>query len=116
MRHKQRKMFMWSSAAALLVSTLGFTLPALGDYENFPDGAGKSTLIRVCTQCHDIESLPRIRYTRPEWTNLVYSMKDMGADATGAELDSIIDYLFKNFGKKDEGKKDEAKQDEAKKE
>ena len=98
---KQRKLAAWSGAAALLVSTLAFTLPAFGEYENFPEGAGKSTLIKVCTQCHDIESLPRIRYTRAEWMNLVYSMKDMGADATGAELDTIVDYLFKNFGKKE---------------
>jgi hypothetical protein len=98
--------WMWSGVAALVVSSFVFTSPAFGDYENFPEGPGKSTLIKVCTQCHDIESLPRIRYTRPEWMNLVYSMKDMGADATGAELDAIVDYLFKNFGKKDEGKKE----------
>ncbi len=94
-------MFAWSGAAALLVLALGFTMPAFADYENFPAGEGKATLIKVCTQCHDIESLPRVRYSRPEWANLVYSMKDMGADGTKAELESIIDYLFKSFGKAD---------------
>jgi hypothetical protein len=101
---KQRKMLVWSGVAALLAGTLGYTLPAFADYENFPEGPGKSTLVKVCTQCHDIESLPHLKYTKAEWTNLVYSMKDMGADATGGELDSIIDYLTKNFGKAEEKK------------
>ncbi len=95
------KFLVWSGAAALLVSTLGLVRPAFGEHENFPDGEGKSTLIRVCTQCHDIESLSRVRYTRPEWANLVYSMKDMGAEGTAADMEAIIDYLFKNFGKKE---------------
>jgi competence protein ComEA len=73
--------------------------------QDFPPGEGRDTLKRVCTQCHDIDSLPRLRYTRSDWANLVFSMKDMGADATGAELDQIIDYLTKNFGKDDAVKK-----------
>jgi hypothetical protein len=99
------RMFAASCAAALVAGMLSFTVPAFGDYESFPEGPGKSTLIKVCTQCHDIESLPRIRYTKAEWNNLVYSMKDMGAEATTAELDTIVDYLFKSFGKKDDAKK-----------
>ena len=101
----QRNVFAWSGAAALLVFGLGFALPAFGEYENFPEGPGKATLIKICTQCHDIESLPRVRYARAEWANLVYSMKDMGADGTKAEFESIIDYLAKSFGK-DEAKKE----------
>lgn len=97
----QRNKLAWSGAVALLVFGLGFASPAFGDYENFPDGPGKATLIKICTQCHDIESLPRVKYTRGEWANLVYSMKDMGADGSKADFESIIDYLFKNFGKEE---------------
>ena len=77
-------------SASLVPTTWGQDLPA---------GDGRDTLKRVCTQCHDIESIPRLRYSRADWANLVFSMKDMGADATGAELDQIVDYLAKNFGK-----------------
>jgi len=73
--------------------------------QDFPAGEGRDTLKKVCTQCHDIDSLPRLRYTRADWANLVFSMKDMGADATGAELDQIIDYLTKNFGKGEDAAK-----------
>src|SRR6185437_697428 len=67
--------------------------------QDLPPGEGRETLQKVCTQCHDIESIPRLRYSREDWSNLVYSMKDMGADATGPELEQIVDYLAKNFGK-----------------
>ena len=78
---------------------LSASLAPLSWAQELPAGPGKETLIKVCTQCHDIESIPRLRYSRDDWANLVYSMKDMGADATAPELEQIIDYLTKNFGK-----------------
>lgn len=77
----------------------------LSPAQDLPPGQGRDTLKRVCTACHDIESIPRLRYSKADWMSLVYSMKDMGADATGAEMDEIIDYLTKNFGKGEEGAK-----------
>jgi cytochrome c553 len=67
--------------------------------DNLPAGKGRDTFKKVCTQCHDVEGVPQLRYSRADWASLVYSMKDMGADATKAELEEIIDYLAKNFGK-----------------
>src|SRR5579862_6237995 len=75
------------------------SLASVGRAQDLPPGEGRETLQKVCTQCHDIESIPRLRYSREDWSNLVYSMKDMGADATGPELEQIVDYLAKNFGK-----------------
>src|SRR3954469_20374290 len=75
------------------------SLASVGLGQDLPPGEGRETLQKVCTQCHDIESIPRLRYSREDWSNLVYSMKDMGADATGPELEQIVDYLAKNFGK-----------------
>ena len=78
---------------------LSISLIPLSFGQDLPAGQGRETLKRVCTQCHDIEAIPRLHYSRADWTSLVFSMKDMGADATAAELDEIIDYLAKNFGK-----------------
>ena len=89
----------------LLLSLLFCGGSTLSFGQDLPAGAGRDTLKRVCTQCHDIDSVPRLRYSRAEWTSLVYSMKDMGADASGAELDEIIDYLAANFGKGGDAKK-----------
>ena len=85
--------------ARISVLMLSASLAPFSWAQDLPAGAGKDTLVKVCTQCHDIESIPRLRYSREDWANLVYSMKDMGADATGPELEQIIDYLTKNFGK-----------------
>lgn len=82
---------------SLLLLAASFTSISWG--QDLPPGEGRETLQKVCTQCHDIESIPRLRYSREDWSNLVYSMKDMGADATGPELEQIVDYLTKNFGK-----------------
>jgi competence protein ComEA len=93
------------NVASISVLILSASLAPAIWAQDFPAGEGRDTLKKVCTQCHDIDSIPRLRYTRSDWANLVFSMKDMGADATGAELDQIIDYLTKNFGKGDEVKK-----------
>jgi competence protein ComEA len=93
------------NVARISVLILSASLAPTTWAQDFPPGEGRDTLKKVCTQCHDIDSVPRLRYSRSDWANLVFSMKDMGADATGAELDQIIDYLTKNFGKGDEVKK-----------
>ncbi|HWF47273.1 MAG TPA: helix-hairpin-helix domain-containing protein [Bryobacteraceae bacterium] len=85
--------------ARISLLLLAVSLASLCWGQDLPPGAGRETLQKVCTQCHDIESIPRLRYSREDWSNLVYSMKDMGADATGPELEQIVDYLAKNFGK-----------------
>ena len=85
--------------AGSTVLVLFLSLTPLSFGQDLPAGPGRDTLKRVCTACHDIDSIPRLRYSRADWTNLVFSMKDMGADASGAEMDEIIDYLAKNFGK-----------------
>ena len=93
------------NVAKISVLILSASLTSAVWAQDLPAGEGRDTLKKVCTQCHDIDSIPRLRYTRSDWANLVFSMKDMGADATGAELDQIIDYLAKNFGKGSEVKK-----------
>ena len=90
------KMFVRASVLALFVSWIPLSFG-----QDFPEGKGVETLKRVCTQCHDIDAIPRLRYSRADWANLVFSMKDMGADASAAELNEIIDYLAKAFGKGD---------------
>ena len=84
------------------VAGLVFAFSPTTQAQDLPAGQGRETLKRVCTACHDIESVPRLRYSRADWMSLVYSMKDMGADATTAEMDEIVDYLTKNFGKGEE--------------
>ncbi len=73
-------------------------LSASGNGQNLPAGKGREALNRVCTSCHDLNSVPGLHYSRPEWKTLVDSMKEMGAQATAAEFAEIVEYLTVNFG------------------
>jgi len=87
---------------ALLCATvpLFLFLPARSaDGDKFPDGPGKAEFIKVCTQCHEVDPISTLRYSKDDWKDLVYDMKGKGADATDDECNIIIDYLAKNFGK-----------------
>jgi hypothetical protein len=68
--------------------------PAAGQ---FPDGPGKSTFIKVCTQCHDVDKVAGLRYSRDEWQSLVDEMRSMGGDATDDEWKTVVEYLATNF-------------------
>jgi len=83
-------------AAIFLVSYL--LLPGLARADDFPEGPGKDILMSVCTQCHDLESIPHLKYSRQEWQGLVTEMVNMGADAKPAEIEAIVNYLTTNFG------------------
>lgn len=64
-----------------------------------PDGRGKDLILRACTGCHKPEEIAAYRFTKDEYHAIAYRMGDRGAQATGAELDTIADYLFENFPK-----------------
>jgi competence ComEA-like helix-hairpin-helix protein len=70
------------------------------DPAQFPAGPGKDLLQKVCTECHTLESVPHLKYPKEKWQTIVYSMVDMGAEASAAQIDLIVDYLAKNFGAK----------------
>ena len=91
--------------ARIAVSIFSVSLVPAVWSQDLPPGEGRETVMRVCTACHDIEAVPRLHYSREGWANLVSSMKDMGADATDAELAQIVNYLAKNFGKVQEAAK-----------
>jgi competence protein ComEA len=84
------------AAAIFLASCL--LLPGLARADDFPEGPGKDVLMSVCTQCHDLESIPHLKYSRQEWQGLVTEMVNMGADAKPAEIEAIVNYLTTNFG------------------
>ena len=69
-----------------------------------PAGKGRETFESVCTVCHDVDLAVQMRQTRSGWTGIVKLMKDMGAEATPAQFNEIIDYLTEHFGKEASGK------------
>lgn len=67
------------------------------DIAAFPPGPGRDVFIRVCTRCHEASNSTKLRLTRRQWQGKIYQQADRGAEASGEELDQIVDYLFKNF-------------------
>jgi hypothetical protein len=74
-------------------------LPVQGeDLKSYPDGPGKEVFVRVCTRCHEAANTTKLRLTRRQWQGKVYAQADRGAEASGEELDRIVDYLARHFG------------------
>ena len=67
--------------------------------QDLPDGPGKETFTKVCTQCHGVDIIVVLKHTKDEWKTVVDTMASYGASAKDEEFDAIIDYLAKNFGK-----------------
>src|ERR1700733_1972822 len=88
----------------MLCATPAYTqqaTPAQGatahQYSELPAGAGKDTLIRVCSKCHSPDNVIANGQDRAGWENTINKMAGFGAVATDDEFRAILDYLVKNF-------------------
>lgn len=62
-----------------------------------PQGAGRETMVRVCSTCHAVEIVAQQRLTPEGWAELVETMANHGAVASDAELAEITAYLSKAY-------------------
>lgn len=53
---------------------------------------------KTCARCHDMKTVTSRRMSRQEWAVVVDGMIERGADATPDQAESIVEYLFRNFG------------------
>jgi hypothetical protein len=94
--------------AAAFVCTLAWTAwgapaSAAAPGDDLPDGPGKKILDRACTTCHDLDEVVKFKgyYTRPQWKDIVVTMRDYGAALTDAEVDVLSTFLAETLGKKE---------------
>jgi mono/diheme cytochrome c family protein len=80
--------------AALVISFLAFSMAQAQD---LPEGKGKELLQKICADCHGIDIIVSQRATKDGWAAIVDSMVGRGASGTKEELDTLVDYLAKNF-------------------
>ena len=66
-------------------------------YAELPSGAGKDTLIRVCSKCHSPDNVIANGQDRAGWENTISKMAGFGAVASDDEFTAILEYLVKNF-------------------
>ena len=67
-----------------------FAVPATA--QDFPEGAGKETVVRTCGACHDINRL-KIGYTPEGWRTIQRMMQNMETPVTAAEWPIVTEYL-----------------------
>jgi quinoprotein glucose dehydrogenase len=68
--------------------------------KNLPNGQGKEVVQKSCgNQCHGIEIVTAHKMAQPEWKTMVDAMVARGAPGTATEIQQIVDYLSKHFGR-----------------
>jgi competence protein ComEA len=67
-----------------------------------PDGAGKAIVQRACSACHAVTVVTSKHASQKEWDQVVNQMVSRGADLTDDEIDTVIEYLAKNYGPLDQ--------------
>jgi competence protein ComEA len=65
--------------------------------DRFPNGAGKSELVKVCSGCHDPDNVFAYSMTAREWTDTLNNMAERGTEATADEWQAIELYLDRYF-------------------
>jgi cytochrome c oxidase cbb3-type subunit III len=65
--------------------------------QQFPDGPGKDTTLRLCSGCHNADIVFQHRQGRDEWNAEIQKMIAAGAQGTPAQFTEVLSYLAGNF-------------------
>jgi cytochrome c5 len=63
-----------------------------------PDGQGKDIVLDVCTMCHDLTRIKRVRHSEEEWDEILVTMLNEGAPLSDNDFPVVLGYLTKHFG------------------
>ena len=74
-----------------------FSAMTLVQAQDLPEGKGRDLIMRLCVDCHDAQIIAAQHNNKDGWASLVDSMVARGAGGTKEELDTIVEYLAKNF-------------------
>ncbi|MEP7337049.1 MAG: helix-hairpin-helix domain-containing protein [Acidobacteriota bacterium] len=62
-----------------------------------PDGPGKAETQKFCSMCHDLDKSLSMKQDRAGWRTTVDKMVAAGMKASEAEVNTIIDYLYRSY-------------------
>jgi len=65
-----------------------------------PEGDAKAIATEYCQDCHQLSNVTNARKTAEEWRETVQVMMDRGARLPSENMNSLVEYLVKNFGPK----------------
>jgi len=92
---KRRSQRLWKRFVTGII-LLAFTLPGIPQDS---EEQGRQIVQKICTSCHDMDTITASRRTEAGWKESVDDMVSRGADGRPQELAEVIRYLTKYFGK-----------------
>jgi competence ComEA-like helix-hairpin-helix protein len=78
-------------------SILYLALVLAPDENTLPPGEGRAIVQQKCSSCHALKVVTGKRASRQQWSTIVDQMITRGADISDDEIDTLLDYLAKNF-------------------
>jgi len=86
-------------AGLMLAASSAIAQPASGASAlSLPEGPGKATTQRLCSQCHTLANVTTQHHSQEEWNGVISRMMEKGLTAGDDELQDVSDYLTKYFG------------------
>ncbi len=66
-----------------------------------PEGDGKAIATELCQGCHKLTNLTKAHKSLDDWRDTLQTMVDRGATVPQDKIETLVQYLAKNFGPKD---------------
>jgi competence protein ComEA len=84
---------MWLSSSLIILATFADT-PTV---TTLPPGNGKEIVQRACIGCHALKVVTSKKASPEQWTALVNQMISRGAEVDDDDVETVVNYLSKNF-------------------
>ena len=81
---------------AAILSILAASL-GIAQAQDLPPGKGKELVENTCGSCHGLDVVVSQHATKDGWASIVDYMVSRGATGTPEEINTIVEYLAKNF-------------------
>ena len=65
-----------------------------------PEDKGKNIVLKMCNgACHELKQATDLKMSKLRWSRLIDDMVGRGAIGTDEEIDAVVVYFSRNFGK-----------------
>jgi len=81
----------------LLMVAVFMIIPA--GAQDLPDGPGKDTVEKLCSNCHGLSLVIGVRRTKQAWESTIDDMAGRGMTGTDQEFDIAVTYLARYLGR-----------------
>ena len=81
----------------MILTTLVY-LTLAANPPSLPPGKAKAIVEHECAGCHVLKVVTSKRASKEQWSVLVDQMISRGADVPDEEIETVVEYLAKNFG------------------